>query len=190
MDKNYTANQTFEGKKYTESRLPKGEYDHCIFEECDFSDSFLDNTHFIECRFIDCNLSNANIKHSLFREVSFVRCKMLGLRFEDCNDFLLSLQFQECSLDFSSFYNTPLQGTSFNSCRLVQTDFTGTDLREASFTNCNMEGGRFDASNLQGADFRSAFNYSIDPERNQMKKARFSREGLEGLLGTYDIIVE
>lgn len=115
---------------------------------------------------------------------------MLGMHFEDCNDFLLAVRFQECSLDLSSFYRSPLKGTSFDACRFLQCDFTGTDLREAVFGSCNLEGAHFDGCKLQGADFRTAYNYSIDPERNQLKKARFSRGGLEGLLGTYGIIVE
>lgn len=190
MELNYTGDQTFEGKQYTAQRLPKGEYDHCIFEACDFSEGYLDNTHFTECRFIDCNLSNANIAHSFFREVRFVRCKMLGLQFEACNDLLLSLHFRDCSLDLSSFSKMPLKGTVFEACRFVQTDFIETDLREASFSNCNLDGARFDTCRLQGADFRTAVNFRIDPERNQLKKARFSREGLEGLLLSHEIIVE
>ncbi|MEI6884575.1 MAG: hypothetical protein WCO02_08810 [Bacteroidota bacterium] len=39
-------------------------------------------------------------------------------------------------------------------------------------------------------DFRSSFNYSIDPGMNRMKKAKFSLAGLVGLLDQYDIEVE
>ena len=37
-------------------------------------------------------------------------------------------------------------------------------------------------TNLTEADFRTAQNFSIDPLENQLKKAKFSRENLEGLL--------
>jgi hypothetical protein len=40
---------------------------------------------------------------------------------------------------------------------------------------------------MEKADFRSAFNYSINPEINRIKKAKFSLTGLQGLLGKYDI---
>ncbi|HUZ61183.1 MAG TPA: hypothetical protein VMU83_20575 [Hanamia sp.] len=35
-------------------------------------------------------------------------------------------------------------------------------------------------TNLEKADFRSAFNYSIDPELNEIKKAKFSSDELSG----------
>jgi hypothetical protein len=43
---------------------------------------------------------------------------------------------------------------------------------------------------LEKADFRSAFNFSIDPEMNRMKKAKFSRTGVFGLLHKYNIEIE
>jgi hypothetical protein len=43
---------------------------------------------------------------------------------------------------------------------------------------------------LEKADFRTAFNYSINPETNRIKKAKFSKEGLNGLLDKYDIEIE
>jgi len=33
-------------------------------------------------------------------------------------------------------------------------------------------------------------NYSIDPELNKIKKARFSTQGIAGLLDKYDIEIE
>jgi fluoroquinolone resistance protein len=45
----------------------------------------------------------------------------------------------------------------------------------------------FDRTNLEKADFRSAGNYSIDPTTNKIKKARFSLDGVAGLLDKYDI---
>ncbi|MGB5462457.1 MAG: pentapeptide repeat-containing protein, partial [Aureibaculum sp.] len=34
------------------------------------------------------------------------------------------------------------------------------------------------------------YNYSIDPEKNPIKKAKFSQDGIGGLLDKYDIVIE
>ena len=39
-------------------------------------------------------------------------------------------------------------------------------------------------------DFRTATSYSIDPEKNTIKKARFSLGGVAGLLDKYDIEIQ
>jgi hypothetical protein len=44
--------------------------------------------------------------------------------------------------------------------------------------------------NLTGADFRTAYNYSLDPENNKLKNARFSGPGVLGLLDKYDIKID
>ena len=41
-----------------------------------------------------------------------------------------------------------------------------------------------------GIDFKTSYNYSIDPEVNSIKKAKFSLEGISGLLYKYDIVIE
>jgi fluoroquinolone resistance protein len=35
-----------------------------------------------------------------------------------------------------------------------------------------------------------ADNYNINPETNTLKKAKFSLEGVKGLLGEYDLVIE
>jgi hypothetical protein len=44
--------------------------------------------------------------------------------------------------------------------------------------------------NLKKADLRTAYNYHIDPESNKLKKAKFSLQGLPGLLDKYGIDIE
>ena len=58
------------------------------------------------------------------------------------------------------------------------------------FDNCNLLQAIFDHTVLEKADFRTSYNYSIDPEINRMKKARFSISGISGLLDKYDIDIE
>jgi uncharacterized protein YjbI with pentapeptide repeats len=57
----------------------------------------------------------------------------------------------------------------------------------ALFENCDLERATFEKTILEKADMSTSFNYSIDPERNMIKKAKFSRNGLAGLLEKYDI---
>ena len=50
-----------------------------------------------------------------------------------------------------------------------------------------MDNALFHETQLKEADFTTAYNYKIDPEYNPMKKARFSRDGIAGLLDKHDI---
>jgi uncharacterized protein YjbI with pentapeptide repeats len=58
------------------------------------------------------------------------------------------------------------------------------------FDNCDFNGAVFENTILEKADLRSSFHYSLDPEFNHIKKAKFSAAGIIGLLDKYDIVVE
>ena len=73
---------------------------------------------------------------------------------------------------------------------LEEVDFSETELTSAQFTDCDLRSAMFDQTNLEKVDFTTSFNYSIDPEANRIRKAKFSKEGVMGLLAKYDIIVE
>ena len=73
---------------------------------------------------------------------------------------------------------------------MQEADFTEADLTGAAFENCNLQRVIFDNTNLEMVDLRTSFNYSIDPERNKLKKAKFSATGIMGLLDKYKIIIE
>jgi uncharacterized protein YjbI with pentapeptide repeats len=60
-------------------------------------------------------------------------------------------------------------------------------LSNAVFQNCDLTGAVFDQTVLEGADLRSALNFTIDPLRNRLKKAVFSRSNLEGLLAGFNL---
>ena len=115
---------------------------------------------------------------------------MLGLPFAKCNKFGLSVGFSGCALNHSSFYQCKIKGTSFSNCQLQEVDFTEADLSAAVFERCDFGRAQFDQTNLTKADFRTSFNFVINPENNQIKKARFSIETLAGLLAGYDIVVD
>ena len=145
---------------------------------------------FVECEFVNCDMSTVNINMTAFREVQFKGCKMLGLRFETCNEFLFAVSFDSCQLDFTSFYQRNLRNTRFARCGLKEVDFVEADLTNASFTDSDLTRASFEGTTLVMADFRNASNFSIDPDLNKISKTRFSREGLAGLLNKYDISIE
>jgi uncharacterized protein YjbI with pentapeptide repeats len=114
-------------------------------------------------------------------------CKMLGMHFENCNDFLFSVFFENCQLNLSSFYKRNIRKNIFKNVNLHEVDFTETDAAGAVFENCDFNRAVFSNTILEKADFRSSFNYSIDPDLNKIKKAKFSKEGISGLLDKYNI---
>lgn len=170
--------------------LQKGEYEDCSFKGCDFSETDLSEFRFSNCVFTDCNLSMAKLSNTAFREISFRDCKLLGLHFDDCNKFGLAMQFDQCILNLSSFYKLKLPKTLFRNSRLEEVDFAECDLTAAVFENCDLSGAVFDHTNLEKADLRTAYNFNIEPSENRIRKAKFSVQGLPGLLRNFEIEID
>lgn len=190
MNSTYHLDKIFEKTDFSETPLPGIEYENCRFDNCNLSYSDLSKMEFTNCDFVRCNLSLATLNHTSFLEVRFTGCKMLGLLFENCNEFGVSFQFEDCNLNQSSFFQKKIKKTIFKNSPLQESDFTECDASESVFDNCDLAKARFDHTNLEKADFRTSFNYSIDPEINQIKQARFSFPGITGLLDKYDIDIE
>ncbi len=170
--------------------IANGEYEQCSFTSCDLGEADLSEAVFINCVFAGCNLSMAKLTRATFRDVSFIDCKMLGLKFGDCNEFGLSFRFERCVMDHCSFYRSKIKNTIFKDCRMHEVDLAECDMSCSVLDNCDLAGASFDATGLEKADLRNSINYSIDPDRNRIKKAKFSLHGAIGLLDKYDIEVE
>jgi uncharacterized protein YjbI with pentapeptide repeats len=170
----------------TEAPAP-GTYDTCRFVHCDFSNAVLTGYHFTDCLFVDCDLSNADLRGVVFNDASFEGSKLTGLHFEDCHTIPFGVRFKGCILTLASFTKMMLRKTVFHDCRLTETDFSGADLREAVFTGSDLDRAIFSGCNLEKADFRKVFQCTIDPAQNRMRKAKFSLEGLPGLLSAYGL---
>ncbi len=191
MEPHYQADHSFDKIDFTLTPPEKGEYEQCTFINCDLSQADLSDTKFIDCTFSGCNLSLARFKNTtFFQSVQFRDCKMLGLRFDQCSRFGFAIAVEQCNLSSASFYQLKLGKIVFKNVQLHEADFTECDLSGAVFDHCDLAGATFEQTILEKADFRTAFNFSIDPATNRIKKARFSLAGLPGLLGRYDIEID
>ncbi len=103
---------------------------------------------------------------------------------------LFSIINEGCDLSLASFCNRSLLNSSFSQCKLHETDFSGCDLSGVLLNSCDLTDAVFDQTNLEGADLRTSSHYSIDPEKNRIRKARFGAAGVIGLLNKYDITIE
>ena len=190
MDQTFTEDKTFDKVDFSKNPLPKGEYENCGFNYCEFSNSDLSEIKFIDCTFFACNLSLVKLNNTAFRNIQFRDCKMLGLLFSNCNHFGLSLGFKNCLLDHGSFYQLKIKKTTFTNSKLLEVDFTECDLTGSLFDNCDLARATFERTILEKTDFRTSFNFTIDPEINRIKKAKFSLSEISGLLAKYDIEID
>ncbi|MGI4804119.1 MAG: pentapeptide repeat-containing protein, partial [Janthinobacterium lividum] len=104
-------------------------------------------------------------------------------------DFSFSVSFENCVLDYASFSRKKLRNTIFKKCKLQEANFMESDLTGSVFADCDLSRTLFSNTILNEVDFTSAYNFSIDPEKNKLKKAKFVVAGLQGLLEKYNLIV-
>jgi len=190
MERIYIQDKEFNKDDIGDKGLMVADFENCIFNNCDLSNADLSKRVFIDGEFISCNLSSAKLNKAAFKTVKFKECKLLGLHFEDCDDFLFEVAFENCQLNLSSFYKMKIKKIRFKNCNLSEVDFIESDLSNAIFDTCDLTGTRFENTILEKADLRTSYGYSINPELNKIKKARFSIHGIAGLLDKYDIEIE
>lgn len=190
METAYIVEKTFETIDFTTKALEKADYEACSFINCSFLNADLSDIRFTDCEFTGCDLSTAKLVKTAFQNIKFNECKLLGLHFDHCSDFLFEVDFENCTLNLSSFYQRKLKKTRFKNCSLQEVDFAEADLSQAVFDNCDLSKAFFENTILEKADLSSAYNYSINPEQNKIRKAKFSMPGVLGLLNKYDIEVD
>lgn len=190
MASTFYEDQTFEQTVYTGTIAAKGEFVHCNFNNCDFTSFDLGKWELEDCVFTQCNFTMAQVRKTKMRDVRFKNCKLMGLDFSGCDEFLFSVSFENCQLDYASFFGRKMKKTKFISCSMRETNLEEADFSQAIFDHCDLLAASFVQTNLEQADLRTALNYGIDPEQNKIKKAKFSVQGLPGLLTKYDIEIE
>jgi uncharacterized protein YjbI with pentapeptide repeats len=114
---------------------------------------------------------------------------MMGMKFEDCNDFLMDFSFMDCTLNYTSFYGLDLKNIQVIDCKLVATDFTDCNLSRSKFDNCDLDKAIFVNTDLSNANMSTSYHITMDPEQNKLKHAHFSMASLPGLLAKHKIKV-
>ncbi len=183
----YHQNKTFSAIDFAGEELLGREFEQCVFRQVDFSNCKIQNCIFSDCVLEDCNLSLAQLANTGLSGVKFKNCKLLGLDFNKVRNFSFSVTFDNCILDYTSFIGKKLRNTLFKKCRMLEANFEESDLTGSVFADCDLTRTLFNNTILNEVDFTSAYNFSIDPENNKMKKAKFSVMGLQGLLEKYNL---
>lgn len=179
--------KTFERENFSGKRPFEGELIACTFNACDFTKTNLAGISFVECVFNSCNFTSTNLKDTRLQHAKFKDSKLMGVDFTHCSNFLFAVTFEGCNLNYASFMRKKMKKTVFSDCTIQEANFSETDLGGATFDDCDLNNATFFRTNLEAADFRHARNFQIDPTQNTMKKAKFSRSGLAGLLAKFNL---
>jgi uncharacterized protein YjbI with pentapeptide repeats len=190
MEDFINIDRTFEKLVSFDARISSREFDGCTFKNCEFSNSVFAQCMFIDCTFIECNLSMVKLPATGLKTVVFRDCKLLGIRFDECDDFLFNVNFQDCVLDYSWFVNKKMPKTGFVKTSLKGVNFSGADLSMAVFDNTNLDGAVFDGTQLKAADLRPLTTSRSTRNKTRCRKRKFSVGGIPGLLQKYDIKIE
>lgn len=167
-----------------------------IFDSCKFINANFPESQFIRCKFVDsefdnCDLSAAQFKSSSLNNITFVESKATGINWTMLNWPRVQLsspfQFYNSIISYSSFYSLDLPELVIEACIAHDVDFREANLQRANFHLTDFEHSQFVNTNLSEADFTEAHSYSIDPNQNHIKRAKFSLPDAIHLLDGFDI---
>lgn len=190
MRSDYILDQEFNNHFFDDSNTKYKDFENCTFHNCDFRNCTFQTVTFIDCNFFGCNFQETKINYVSLRGVFFTKCNFTSVNFAMTDQVIYEFHFKDCLLDYAKFYALKLKNMQFINCSLIATDFMGSDLTEVLFDNCNLRRAVFIDTIANKADFSTSFDYSINPEKNKLKKAVFSTDGLRGLLDKYDIVIK
>lgn len=92
---------------------------------------------------------------------------------------------EEKTLDKINVKNIFPEKGEYENCRFIICDFS-----DSLFDNCDLTRATIDKTVREKVDFRTSYNYSIDPEMNRIKETKFSIYGIPGLLEKCDLIMD
>lgn len=190
MKMDFIFDQTYTDRSFDFADIRLREFENCAFINCDFTACDFLGTTFTDSSFTGCNFKEAAINYVGLRDCSFQNCDFTSVNFAMVDQTIFEFRFDSCCLDFCQFYGLDLKRTTFANCSLIGADFMETILKEVLFDNCNLHQAVFLKANAEKADFYTSYNYDIDPDKTNIKRAVFSRSGLEGLLKKHVLVLK
>jgi fluoroquinolone resistance protein len=169
------------------------EFYGCVFCKCSFLETSFRSCRFVDCEFRECNLSLCRVKDCSFSNTRFQDSQVIGVDWTEASwpkrGFLRTVDFRRCALNHSTFIGLSLRGIELTGCVARDVDFTEADLSRADLTHTDLSQSRFLHTDLTEADLTGATNYAIAPNRNVLKKTKFSLPEAVSLLYGLDIIL-
>jgi len=166
----------------------------CTFQGCDLTETVFSHCRFVNCQFKDCNGSLFQVPGCSFSSCRFLGTRLVGVNWSQANwpdsEIGEPLEFQQCSLNHSTFIGAKLGSVKIRRCEAINVDFREASLSEADFSFSDLRESLFQGTDLSKADFRYARNYHIDPLHNKILKAKFSLPEALSLLYSMDIEIE
>jgi fluoroquinolone resistance protein len=185
----YIEGQTIAAKKFSTESFGHHSFTNCTFQSCTFSETQLPNVKFNSCTFASCNLSLVKLDGCRIQDVLFIDSKIVGAEFFKCEKTFFSASFKNSFLHYCNFSDLNMRNAIFSGCKLWENYFTNTCLLSADFRDTDLLGTTFHNCDLRKADFSTATQYAIDPQTNNIKKAKFSIPEVIGLLRGIDITI-
>jgi uncharacterized protein YjbI with pentapeptide repeats len=186
----YIIGKKYSGSFFLENEIIYHDFERCTFEDCDFTSVNFTGVAFIDCVFSDCNFAKSKINYVSLRDVQFTGCDFTEVNFVTVDKLLFKFSFKDCLLDYTKFYGFKMRNTLFENCSMIAVDFMESDITGSIFNNCNLHKSVFIDTIANKTDFSTAYNFTIDPEKNKLKKAIFSTDGLKGLLTKFDLVIK
>ena len=195
VDGGQYAGETFTRLTAQGQTFAEIDFTGCVFDHCALIECMWHRCSFTECRFRHCDLSLAAVPGSRFPDARFTASKLIGVDwtkagFTAITKLLLAVQFEDCLLNYASFFGLTLRRSRFVGCIAREVDFREADLTDAVCTKTDFTGSKFHHTNLTKADFREATGYAINPVVNTIARARFSLPEAVSLLSGFDVEIE
>ncbi|AFE09361.1 pentapeptide repeat-containing protein [Corallococcus coralloides DSM 2259] len=167
--------ETFEGLDLQNVDLGDKEFYRCTFVNCELQESRWKEALLEVCVFQGCNLTRANFNAIRLRDVRFEGSKLMGI---DWTGVAANpeVNFEECSMPYSSFVGLGLRQASFVRCVAREANFFDMDLTDADFTGADLTGSNFRGCTLTRTDFSGATGLVLDPARNKLKETRIPQD--------------
>jgi fluoroquinolone resistance protein len=185
--------EVFKDLNYTGQRIEGVAFYGCSFAKCAFQETVFSACKFNQCIFEACDLSMMKVKGCTFVETKFEGSKVMGVNWMeaawDTAGFLRALSFEDCTINFSTFFGLHLKEIVIKDCTALEADFSEADMTKADCRNTDFAKSRFKQTDLTRADFVGAKNYTIDARINTLKKTKFSLPEAESLLHSLDIVL-
>lgn len=189
----YLDGAEFKGQDYAGKTIKFKEIIDTKFIRCTFTDAFFQECQFKNCAFSQCDLSMMRVKSSRFSDVTFEKCKAVGINWTEASwekgGFFRLIDFDDCALNYSSFFGLKLSKMKVVKCAALEVDFGEADLTGADFAHTDFSGSIFMHTNLTDANFVHATNYNISAKSNTLKKTKFSLPEAMSLLRSLDIVL-